>query len=130
MDVTGWLAGTLLLLAACSAPQRCETRPVPASCPDLLVETRAYDEWRTVARPARLQEIDDATYPACNHADRCGGDPLDGLGASDVWLLDGVDPARAVLALEEGTGRYAVFVRRGTDPARLHLDPRLLHPAG
>jgi hypothetical protein len=121
----GWLGGTLLLLSACSSGPRCVTHPVPASCPDLLVGTRAYDEWRAVVRPAQLQEIGDARYPACNHADRCGGDPLDGLGASDVWRLDGVDPARAVLALREGSGTYAVFVRRGTDPRTLHLDPGL-----
>jgi hypothetical protein len=36
VDLTRWLAGSLLLLAACSTTQRCETRPVPASRPDRL----------------------------------------------------------------------------------------------
>jgi hypothetical protein len=123
------LGGTLLL-AACGSGASCVTHPVAASCPDLLVEGRAYDEWRSVTPPATLQEISDATYPACNHSDRCGGDPLDGLGSTDVWRLEGVPPARAVLALREGTDTYVVFVRRGTDPRTLQpLLRRALRPA-
>jgi hypothetical protein len=84
-----------------------------------------------VVRPAILQEINDASYPACNHADQCGGDQLSGLGATDVWRLDGVSPATAVLGLREDTDTYVIFVRRGTDPKSLrsHIDPALIRGA-
>jgi hypothetical protein len=122
------LGGAVLLLASCSSGTACQRQPVPAGCPDLRIGTRAYDEWRPVVRPAILQELGDATYPACTHADECGGDRLSGLGATDVWRLDGVPPARAVLGLRQDTGTYVVFVRRDTDPQSLRslIDPALL----
>ena len=54
-----------------------------------------------------------------------------GAGDADVWRLDGVPPARAVLGLREGTHTYVVFVRRGTDPESLRplIDPALLRQA-
>ena len=126
------LSAVLLCSTSCSQGPDCVEHPVARSCPDLRIGARAYDEWRPLKRPPVLQEIDDASYPACNHADQCGGDPLKGLGATDVWRLDGVSPARAVIALREGTSTYVIFVRRGTDPRtlRLLIDPRLLRNAG
>jgi hypothetical protein len=130
--VASLLTGALLFLSSCSSGNACHRASVAASCPDLRIGARAYDEWRPVVRPAALQEIGDADYPACNHADECGGDDLGGLGATDVWRLDGVPPARAVLALREGTETYEIFVRRGTDPRTVQrlIDPALLRAPG
>jgi hypothetical protein len=126
------LAGALLILVSCSSGSTCHRASVPAGCPDLRIGKAAYDEWRPILRPAALQEIGDADYPACNHADQCGGDSLSGLGATDVWRLDGVAPARAVIAVREGTETYEIFVRRGTDPrsVRRLIAPGLLRAPG
>ena len=130
--VASLLTGALLILSSCSSGDTCRRASIPAGCPDLRMGDQAYDEWRPVVRPAVLQEIGDAEYPACNHAAECGGDDLRGLGATDVWRLDGVAPARAVIALREGTETYEIFVRRGTDPrsVRRLIDPALLRGAG
>jgi len=126
--VASLLTAALLILASCSSGDACHRASVPAGCPDLRIGDLAYDEWRPVVRPAVLQEIGDADYPACNHAAECGGDDLSGLGATDVWRLEGVAPARAVIALREGTETYEIFVRRGTDPRSIRrlIDPALL----
>jgi hypothetical protein len=66
-----------------------------------------------------LQELANATYPACNLSDQCGGDPLEGDGSTDVWRYHGVSRSRAVIGFVEGSDAYAVYVRRGVDPATL-----------
>lgn len=104
-----------LMLVACGSGSSCATSPVPASCPDLLVGRQAYVVWREIPAPHRLQEVADATYPACNLADQCGGDPLDGHGATDVWKYDGVPQSRAVIGFLQNSRTYAVYVRRGVD---------------
>jgi len=108
-----------LLLVACGSGSSCATSPVPASCPDLLVRGKPYVVWRAIPPPHALQEVADATYPACNLSDQCGGDPLDGDGATDVWRYDGVPRARAVIGFLENSRIYAVYVRRGVDASTL-----------
>ena len=98
-----------LVLAACGSGSSCATSPVPASCPDLVVQGQPYVVWREIPAPHRFQEVSDGTYPACNVSDRCGGDPLDGHGSTDVWKYDGVAPARAVIGLLENSDSYAVL---------------------
>ena len=116
------VAGAALLLAACRASDSCVTSPVPAACPDLVLHGRSYVAWHQVPRPAALQEVGDATYPACNLSDVCGGDPYEGHQSTDVWKIDGVRPSRAVLGyLENTSDTYVVYVRRGVDPASLPL---------
>ncbi len=108
-----------LLLVACGSGSSCATSPVPASCPDLLVRGKPYVVWREIPPPSALQEVADATYPACNLSDQCGGDPLQGDGSTDVWRYDGVPRARAVIGFLEGSRTYAVYVRRGVDTSTL-----------
>jgi hypothetical protein len=112
-----------LLLVACGSGSSCATSPVPASCPDLLVRGKPYVVWREIpappGAPGALQEVADATYPACNLSDQCGGDPLLGDGSTDVWKYDGVPRARAVIGFLEGSPTYAVYVRRGVDTSSL-----------
>ena len=74
------------------------------------------DEWRVVEPEGRLQEVGNATYPACNTAQRCEEDAYDGFGATDVWLLEGAEIDDAVIGLRQGTHTYVVFVRVGADP--------------
>jgi hypothetical protein len=81
-----------------------------------MFDGHVYDEWREVERPAILQEVGNATYPACNTDETCEGVDLDGLGATDVWLADGVDTTDAVIGLREGSHTYVIFVRVGVDP--------------
>lgn len=117
---------TVLGLASCTSATPCtERHPVPADCPDLRIGARGYDEWRAITKPPLMQEIDVAVYPACNIPEACGGDDLFGLGATDVWRLEGVDPDKAVIALRQGTNRYAIFVERRTDPTSLIWRPHL-----
>jgi hypothetical protein len=108
-----------LLLVACGSGSSCATSPVPASCPDLLIGGKPYVVWREIPPPGALQEVSDGTYPACNLSDQCGGDPLEGDGATDVWKLDGVPQARAVIGFLENSRTYAVYVRRGVDTSTL-----------
>jgi hypothetical protein len=109
-----------LLLVACGSGSSCATTPVPASCPDLLLRGHAYVAWHEIPRPAFLQEVGDATYPACNLSDQCGGDPFGGHESTDVWRLEGVPRGQAVIGyLENTSDTYVVYVRRGVDPSSL-----------
>jgi hypothetical protein len=115
-----WCAAVLGLVASCGSGSSCATSPVPASCPDLMLRGHPYAAWHQIPRPSYLQEIGDATYPACNLSDQCGGDPFLGHMSTDVWRLGHVPRARAVIGYLEGTSdTYVVYVRQGVDPATL-----------
>ena len=128
----------VLLSASCAAEESCPSAapptaaaaaaPVASSCPDLRFRGNAYTEWRDVEPPRILQEVGNATYPACNDTDACDGRSLDGFGATDVWLVPGVDLTRAVIGLREGTHTYVIFVKVGVDRGTLRsrIDPDLL----
>ena len=102
--------------------------PAASSCPDLRYAGNVYTEWREADPPRILQEVGDATYPACNDTDPCDGRNFEGFGATDVWLVPGVDPAQAVIGLREGTHTYVIFIKVGVDPGTLRsrIDPDLL----
>jgi hypothetical protein len=71
-----------------------------------------------------MQELgDDAAYPACSE-DPCTGDDLGGLGATDVWRLDGVDPEDALIGIRQDSQTYVVYVRVGVDPDSLPIPDR------
>jgi hypothetical protein len=109
-----------LICGACGSGGSCATSPVPATCPDLLLDGHPYVAWRQIPRPESFQEVGDATYPACNLSDQCGGDPFQGHASTDVWKIDGVGRGRAVLGyLENTTDTYVVYVRRGVDTSTL-----------
>jgi hypothetical protein len=103
------------LAAACGENATCEAAPRDPSCPDLRFSGVLYDEWREVTPPPVRQELGDAVYPACNDAETCGPD-LGGFAATDVWLLEGVDPDDAVIGYRQGTETAVAFLRRGADP--------------
>jgi hypothetical protein len=105
---------------ACARPSHGTGQEVAgAECPDLTFQHRSYVEWRVVHPHGSLQEVGDASYPPCTRAGACGGDPLDGLGATDLWQYDHVDATRAVIGLRQDTHTYVVFVRTGLDPTTL-----------
>lgn len=111
-----------LLVAACSTTDECDPDPsssAAGSCADLVFQGRSYDEWREVESSPIMQEVGNATYPACNAAEACDPVELDGFGATDVWLLDGADVTDAVIGLREGTHTYVIFVRVGLDPGEI-----------
>ena len=113
-------AAAVLLVVACTSSGGCvPSSSAPGSCPDLRFRGHVYDEWREVDPPPILQEVGNATYPACNAAETCDGVDLDGFGATDVWLFEGVDLTDAVIGLREGTHTYVIFVRVGVDPDNL-----------
>ena len=127
----------VLSSASCAAEEPCPTAapatavtaaPITSSCPDLRFRGNAYTEWRDVDPPRILQEVGNATYPACNDTEPCDGRNLDGFGATDVWQVPGVDLTRAVIGLREGTHTYVIFVKVGVDPGTLRsrIDPDLL----
>jgi hypothetical protein len=105
----------VVVLASCTSHAACEASPSDPECPDLKFNGHYYDEWHRVHPAPPLQEIGDAVYPACNSSENCGPDP-GGLAATDVWLLEGVDRAKAVIGIREDTDTYVIFVRRGVDP--------------
>ncbi len=116
----GWcLATGLALLSACESGDPCAAPPADADCADLRFGDRLYDEWREVPASEAKQEVGNATYPACNAPEGCPGSEFDGFGATDVWLVRGVDLEDAVIGKREGSDTYVVFVRRGVDPASL-----------
>jgi hypothetical protein len=113
----GAAAAVLLVCGSCASGRSCDrTPPEGSGCADLQVDGTAYDEWRPFHGPRVLQELGDGTYPACNSADACDRDGLGDHGATDVWRLEGVDPARALVGLREGTSTRVVFVAVGVEP--------------
>jgi hypothetical protein len=119
----------VLLLAGCSPDASCAAAaPAAARCPDLRFRGHVYNEWREAEPPRVLQEVGNATYPACNSAEACDGEDLDGFGATDVWQVKGVDLTQAVFGLREGTHTWVIFVRVGVDPETLRplIDPGVL----
>ena len=123
------LATALLLLTGCGTDGRCDRATPASSCADLRFDGRSYDEWRPVDAPPpyRMQEVGDASYPACNNGG-CDEDGVGDLGATDVWLVDGIELTDAVIGLREDSGTYVIFVRRGVDleSLRPRIDPSLL----
>ncbi len=106
---------TMAVVASCTSDARCEPGPADPACPDLQFSGQHYDEWRELDPGPVLQELGDATYPACNDEENCGPD-LGGFAATDVWSLKGVVPEDAVLGYRQDTETYVIFVRRGLDP--------------
>jgi hypothetical protein len=119
----------VLLLVSCSSDETCPEEPSGGTdCADLVFAGRSYTEGPKVTLPAITQELGDATYPACNAAGTCADRGVGGNGATDVWLVEGVEPEQAVIGYREGTRTPVLFVERGTDldDVERHLDPTLL----
>jgi hypothetical protein len=105
----------LVLATSCTSDAGCEAAPRDPRCPDLSFSGDYYDEWRETDPPPILQELGDASYPACNDAESCGPD-MGGFAATDVWSLEGVDVKTAVIGYRQDTETHVIFVRRGLDP--------------
>jgi hypothetical protein len=112
-----------VLLGACGSDVSCAPESSSAACSDLDFRGVFYDEWREYDAPpvTRLQELGNATYPDCNVPDGCPGSELDGFGATDVYLLDDVDFADALLGRRQNSDAIVIFVRVGVDPDELGL---------
>ena len=117
------LLAATLLLAACTSRNTCAPIPPSADCPDITFSGVGYNESREYhgPPPRQLQEVGDATYPACNVAKGCPGSEFEGFGATDLWLLEGVDIADAVIGMRENSGTLVIFVRVGVEPDELSL---------
>lgn len=114
------LAAAAVLLVGCGSSDPCADLPdADGDCPDLQFSGGRYDEWRPVDLPSVTEELGDARYPACNDEERCNGPDLDGFGATDVWLLPGVDPQQALIGYRQGSETSVVFLRQGLDPAQV-----------
>jgi len=123
LPVISWAVAVAATLLACTADDPCAATPADSDCADLRFGGRLYDEWREVPTSTARQEVGNATYPECNAEEGCPGSEFDGFGATDVWLVRGVDVEDAVIGIREGTDTYVVFVRRGVDPASLPSMP-------
>jgi hypothetical protein len=114
-------AAVLLLCASCGSGGSCaKAAPAASTCADLSFRGHPYDEWREVKVSGFVQELGDGVYPACNTAGSCDRSDPGGFGATDVLLLDGVDPTQAVIGLRENSDTHVIFVRVGVDPDTLH----------
>ncbi len=82
-----------------------------------------YREWRRFDGPpvTQMQEFGDATYPACNVPEGCPGSEFEGFGATDVWVIPGVDVADAVVGMRQNSDVRVIFVRIGIQPDELPL---------
>jgi hypothetical protein len=112
-----------LLFGGCTSRDACAPTPPSAVCPDLTWRGVGYNESQEYHGPpaSLLQEVGDATYPACNVAKGCPGSEFEGSGATDVWLLEGVDVADAVIGVRENSDTLVIFVRVGAEPHDLPL---------
>lgn len=119
--VTGLVATALaVLLLGCSASDGCADRPVAdGDCPDLTFSSELYDEWGPAELPSITQELGDAGFPACNDDEPCNGPDLDGHAATDVWLLEGVDPSHALIGFRQGTRTPVIYLRQGLSPEQV-----------
>jgi hypothetical protein len=117
------LAAVTLLLAACTSQNACAPIPPSADCTDITFGGAGYNEVREYhgPPPTQLQEVGDATYPACNVAQGCPGSEFEGFGTTDVWLLEGADTADAVIGVRENSDTLVIFVRLGVEPGDLPL---------
>jgi hypothetical protein len=117
------LVAVTLLLAACTSQNACAPIPPSADCPDITFGGVGYNELREYhgPPPTQLQEVGDATYPACNVAQGCPGSEFEGFGATDLWLLEGADTADAVIGVRENSDTLVIFVRLGVEPGDLPL---------
>jgi hypothetical protein len=124
-------AALAALLGACAYDDPCEPAPPTGACSDLDFRGVLYNElWAIDAPPPiQMQELGNATYPDCNVAEGCPGSELDGYGATDVYQINGVDFADAVIGVRQNSDTYVVFLRVGADPGELSL-PRDRYPAG
>jgi hypothetical protein len=119
----GAVAAALAWCASCSAGSSCErAAPESSRCADLTFNGTSYEEWRPFRGPRVLQELGDGTYPACNSTDACDSDGVGDHGATDVWRLEGVDPARALVGLRENSRTRVIFVKVGVDPDSIRPD--------
>lgn len=108
----------VLVLVGCHGSDPCNDLPIDdGTCADLTFSGEPYDEWRPVELPPVPEELGDASYPACNDGEPCNGPDLDGHGGTDVWLLEGVSPQRAVIGFRQGMDVPVIFVRQGVRPA-------------
>lgn len=109
-------ASLAVVLLGCTTSDPCADVPVAdGSCPDLTFSSELYDEWAPVDLPAVTQELGDAGFPACNDEEPCNGPDLGGHGATDVWLVEGVDPQDALIGYRQGTETPVIFLRQGVD---------------
>lgn len=113
--------GTTLLLTYALHPTSCAAPESGEACADLRFSGRLYDEWLTVSVPPAndMQEVGNATYPACPAPPGCPADEFEGFGATDVYYVPDVDSDKAVIGLREGTHTYVLFVRQDLDPEDL-----------
>jgi hypothetical protein len=119
----GAVAAALVWCASCSSEGSCEkAAPEASSCADLRFDGTSYDEWRPFRGPSVLQELGDGTYPGCNSTDACDSEGVGDHGATDVWRLEGVDPARALVGLREDSRTRVIFVKVGVDPNTISRD--------
>lgn len=123
------VGAVLVLATACGSQDPCaDPPPDDPTCPDLSFRGELYDEWRPVDKPATTEELGNAPYPACNDEEPCNGPDLGGFAVTDVWLLEGVDPERALIGYRQGTEISVVFVRRGVDPEAIEGLPAAVRP--
>jgi hypothetical protein len=112
-----------VLVGGCASGKSCAPVPPSAECPDLKLFGVGYNELREFHGPpiAQLQEVGDATYPACNVVEGCPGSEFGGSGATDVWVIPGVDYAMALVGVRESSDVLVIFVRVGVRPDQLAL---------
>jgi hypothetical protein len=115
-----------VLLGACAGDSTCEPSPPTPDCADLDFRGDLYNEARVLEERVEvaMQELGNATYPDCNVPDGCPGSELDGFGATDVYLIDGVAISDAVIGRRQNSTTFVVFVRVGVDPDELPLPTR------
>jgi len=117
------IVATALLLGGCTSRDPCAPSPPSAACPDLTWRGVGYNEAQAYhgPPPEQLQEVGDATYPACNVVKGCPGSEFEGAGATDVWQLAGVDPADGVIGVRENSDKLVIFIKVGVNPQDLPL---------
>jgi hypothetical protein len=124
----GWWRTAVLVVAmacavGCADRESCAPVPPSPECPDLKFRGAGYVEFRAfdAPPPGQMQEVGNATYPDCNVVKGCPGSEFEGLGATDVWLLDGVNIADAVIGKRQNSQAFVIFVRVGVEPDQLPI---------
>jgi hypothetical protein len=115
-----------LLLAACSSERSCGQAmlaPVRSCAAGVSYQGHFYMQWSDKMPAPRGALLGRAVFPGCNDTGDCASASSE-QSPTQVWTLKGVDPQVAVVGRDQGSGKFVVFARVGSNADKyFHQSP-------